>query len=54
MLHPTQIKVIFLEKLIVDHHSQESQMLESRLQYIATASSILHEMPWVEVKECKV
>ena len=44
-------------QVILQHHSQEAeQTMESaiRLNYIETASSILHEMPWVVVKEYKV
>ena len=44
-------------QVILQHRSQETeQTVKSaiRLNYIETASSILHEMPWVVVKEYKV
>ena len=44
-------------QLILHHHSQETdQTMESTacLHYIETANSVLHEVPWVVVKEYKV
>jgi len=47
---------IIIVQFILHHHSQEAQGLESaiHLNYIETTDSVLHEMPWVVVKEYKV